>query len=195
MNVLGVLLAAGGGTRFVGPDHKLLTELDGRPLWAHALDHLLDARFEHAVMITGAARIDVLAVGEVAADRPLTVIHNDDWATGQASSLRVAVRAAVDCSADAIVVGLADQPFVASHAWRAVADAHASCDFVVASYDGRIGPNPVRIAARWWPHLPSVGDEGARSLLAEHRDRVCSVECLGSADDIDTLEDLARWTS
>ncbi len=193
--MLAVLLAAGGGTRFGGPTHKLLAELHGRPLWAHSLDHLLDAGFDDAVMITGAADIDTADVHALAAGRPVDVLHNDDWASGQASSLQVAAHAGSDRAADALLIGLADQPFVTAAAWRAVADADPACEMVVSTYAGRTGPNPVRIASRWWPRLPRDGDEGARSILREHGDRVCSIECLGSGDDIDTLEDLARWTS
>jgi len=143
LRTMGVLLAAGGGTRFRAADgsHKLLAELRGIPLWRHSLDHLLAAGF------------------------------------------------------DAIVVGLADQPFVPPEAWRAVADAPTECRLVVATYAGEWGPNPVRIASSLWPELPTDGDEGARSLLRRLRDDVCTVACVGSAADIDTPEDLARWTS
>ncbi|MSX92846.1 MAG: NTP transferase domain-containing protein, partial [Actinobacteria bacterium] len=46
------LLAAGGGTRFVGPTHKLLAELDGQPVWARALDNVLAAGFDHVIVVT-----------------------------------------------------------------------------------------------------------------------------------------------
>jgi CTP:molybdopterin cytidylyltransferase MocA len=46
-----------------------------------------------------------------------------------------------------------------------------------------------------WPLMPTSGDEGARPLLRAHPDWVQAVACLGSAADIDTLEDLARWKS
>ncbi len=195
VHITAVLLAAGAGSRFGGPTHKLLADLRGRPVWAHSLDHLLDAGFDDAVLLTGAAPIDDAAVHAVAAGRPVQIVHNPQWSTGQASSVRQAAQAAADHHAEAMVIGLADQPFVDPTAWRAVADADADCELVVATYDGRIGPNPVRIAADLWPELPSAGDEGARSLLRRHSDRVCSVQCLGSGNDIDTLEDLARWTS
>lgn len=195
MRVTAVLLAAGGGSRFGGPTHKLHADLDGRPLWAHALDHLLDAAFDDAVMITGAADLDDAAIRAVAGRRTLHVAPNPRWRSGQASSVQLAVQIATARDAEAIVIGLADQPFVAAADWRAVADADPGCALVVATYGGRRGPNPVRIAASLWPQLPTSGDEGARSMLRRHGDRVCSVECIGSPDDIDTLEDLARWTS
>jgi len=191
LRTMGVLLAAGGGTRFraVGGSHKLLAELRGIPLWRHSLDHLLAAGFEHNVVITGAATLSGLA------DTNAQVAHNDAWASGQASSLQLAIAAARAAGVDAIVVGLADQPFVPPEAWRAVADAPTECRLVVATYAGEWGPNPVRIASSLWPELPTDGDEGARSLLRRLRDDVCTVACVGSAADIDTPEDLALWTS
>jgi CTP:molybdopterin cytidylyltransferase MocA len=164
----------------------LHADLGGRPLWQHSVDHLVAAQLDLVVVITGAAPFDPPGV---------TVVHNPDWASGQASSLRLGVEAAEHAGVDAIVVGLADQPFIDPSAWRAVADAPESCPLVIATYDGRRGPNPVRIAAALWPELPTSGDEGARDLLRRLQDQVCTVACVGSAADIDTPEDLARWTS
>lgn len=195
VRVMAVLLGAGGARRFAGTTHKLLAELGGQPLWTHALGHLLDAGFADAVMITGAADIDAAAVRTLVGGRALDLVHNPLWDTGQASSVQLACRIGAARRADALVIGLADQPFVTAGDWRSVADADAECELVVATYGAHVGPNPVRIAAALWPQLPSEGDEGARSLLRRHGDRVCSVACIGSADDIDTLEDLARWTS
>jgi CTP:molybdopterin cytidylyltransferase MocA len=41
MRPVAVLLAAGGGSRFTGNTHKLLAEIDGRPVWRWSLDRLL----------------------------------------------------------------------------------------------------------------------------------------------------------
>jgi molybdenum cofactor cytidylyltransferase len=187
---MGILLAAGGGSRFraarPGAPHKLLAEIDGTPLWRHSLDHLVAADLDDIVVVTGSVPLEHPGV---------VTVHNPDWAAGQASSLRVGVEAAARSGAEAIVVGLADQPFVDPSAWRDVAAAPPECLLVVATYDGQRGPNPVRIARSLWPRLPTTGDEGARGLLRELQDQVCAVACVGSAVDIDTLEDLERWTS
>lgn len=208
MDVVAVLLAAGGGRRFRAgldpttdhaPGHKLLADLQGRPVYRHALDHVLGAGFPVTLVVTGAVPVPLTGDDRHRGARP---VHNPAWSDGQATSLAVAVEAARSMEADAIVVGLADQPFVPSSAWQSVADAPLDAPLVVAVYadDGaegahRLGPNPVRIHRSLWDDLPTEGDEGARGLIRRHRSTVHEVSCPGSPADIDTLEDLERWTS
>ncbi len=182
---IAALLAAGAGTRFTGSTHKLLVTLHGRAVWEHAMGHVLDADFDEVVVVTGAVDLPLPS--------GVTVRHNPNWAAGQATSVQVAVTAARALGATAVTIGLADQPFVPATAWRLVAAADEACHLVVAEYDGRPGPHPVRLDQHVWPLLPTTGDQGARSLLELHPEWLCRVPCLGSGDDIDTVEDLDRW--
>ena len=188
MTTTAVLLAAGGGTRFIGPTHKLLSMLDGCPVFRRSLDHVLSAGFDHVVVVTGAVDLGI-------DDPVVTTVHNALWEQGQAGSLQLAVAAAKERHSEFIVVGLADQPFIPASAWRAIAGVETTSPIVVATYDGVRGPNPVRLHRAVWPHLPIEGDEGARPLIRLHPEWVHEVACEGSAADIDTLEDLGSWTN
>jgi molybdenum cofactor cytidylyltransferase len=188
MTTTAVLLAAGEGSRFNGPTHKLLAPIGGRPLFRMALDHLLEADFDSVVVVTGAAALDI-------DDASVTIVHNEDWQKGQAGSLQLALGEAARGGSEFVVVGLADQPFVPAAAWLAIAQAESAAPIVVATYDGVRGPNPVRLHRSVWPLLPTDGDEGARTLMRLHPEWVDELACDGSPADIDTLEDLGAWTN
>jgi molybdenum cofactor cytidylyltransferase len=190
VNLVAVVLAAGGGSRFAGPTHKLLAPLDHRPVVHHAISHAIDSAIGRVIVVTGAIDLELGPMSE-----SVTVVTNEQWQQGQATSIAAATAAAASWDADAIVFGLGDQPFVPPDAWRGVAHASAEHQIVVASYDGRRGPHPVRLHRSLWAALPHVGDDGARTLIREHPALVHEVPCPGSAADIDTLEDLHRWTS
>jgi CTP:molybdopterin cytidylyltransferase MocA len=183
----GILLAAGGGSRFDGVDHKLLAPFRGRPLLSWAIDSVTGAGFDVVGVVTGAVDLHAVLGPEIA------VIENSDWASGQASSLQAARNWAVEQGHEAIVIGLGDQPLVPTSAWIAVGAARET-PIAVASFDGARRP-PVRLAAEVWPLLPTDGDEGARVLMAARPDLVVAVPCVGEPADVDTVEDLARWNN
>ena len=184
-----VVLAVGGGTRFDGPDHKLATELDGRPLAARAVATAIESGLTPVIVVGGAI---VPPLPDDARPDDVIAVHNPRWSDGQATSLQAGIAEADRLGADAVVVGLADQPFVTAEAWRRVAASDAP--IAIATYDGR-RRNPVRLARSVWPDLPSAGDEGARVLIRMRPDLVGEVPCPGSPADIDTLEDLRAWQS
>ena len=193
-SVVAVLLAAGAGSRFAGPTHKLLAPLGARTVFEHAFAHVMESAIGPVVVITGAADLSVPT--EFAGDATIvTIVHNDAWRDGQGSSLALAVDHATRLGIDHIVMGLGDQPFIDPEAWRLVAGAPPEWPIVVASYHGRRGPHPVRLHRSVWPLLPRTGDDGARTPIRSHPHLVHEVACPGSATDIDTLEDVARWKS
>ena len=179
-----ILLGAGQGKRFVAPSHKLTAVLGDRPVYQWALHALATAGFAHVVVVTGAVWLDL----------PDWVIHapNPNWADGQASSLQRGIAIATELEVRAVVVGLADQPFVTTEAWRSVAA--SPHPIAVATYAGRRS-NPVRLHHSVWSLLPTEADHGARILMQSRPDLVGEVACQGSPADIDTMEDLQRWNS
>ena len=182
-----VVLAAGGGSRWSadGSGHKLLAPFRGRPLVTWALDAALGAGLAETWVVTGAADLSGLVPAGV------RVLTNPAWPEGQATSLQRAIEAARAAGVEAIVVGLGDQPLIDSSAWRAVASAGG--EIAVATYDGQ-RRNPVKLSSSVWDLLPRTGDEGARPLMRSRPDLVQEVPCQGEPADVDTREDLQRWS-
>lgn len=192
MTVAAVVLAAGAGTRFEGPVHKLLVPVQGELLVARVVRTALGAGLDETIVVAGAVDL-VPALTSAGLLENITLIVNERWAEGQATSLAAAVDAADRAGHDAAVVGLGDQPGVSSEAWRRVAATAPEAAIVVATYGGE-RRNPVRLGRRIWPELPTEGDEGARVLLRRRPGVVVEVGCPGEPDDVDTLEDLERWS-
>lgn len=187
--IAALILAAGAGSRFAGKQHKLLSPLHG----TRVIDHTI-AAVQRAIA-DGAPIARILVVTGAVDLAPLpsdvSVIANPQWSEGQATSLQAGIRAAEAIGADAVVVGLGDQPFVLPDAWRAVAESHAT--IAVATYPGAPTRTPALIRREAWPHLPKTGDFGARHLISSRPELVEEVPCSGTPADIDTLEDLESW--
>lgn len=179
-STLAVILAAGAGERFNAPEHKLASSLKRKPLIWWSASHALAAGFAEVLVIEGAVEVGGLVPDEV------SIVRNHDWADGQARSLHVAVHYAAMAGYDAIVVGLADQPFVSPEAWRLVAASPSP--IAVARFDKQATP-PVRLHSDVWGLLPIDGDEGARQLLRSRPELVVEIPCPGSAVDVDTVVD------
>ena len=184
---LGVLLAAGSGTRFAGSQHKLLAHIDGQTIFSRSLNAMAGSHLDGFIVVSGALDLD----GQIG---DIEEVHNPDWKTGQRSSVITAINFARNHGYDAIVVGLADQPFLTSEAWTNVASSMSP--IAIATYNGTRG-NPVRLHSSVWEtfeDLESDPDAGARSLIHLHPELVREVACEGNSADIDTTEDLDTWT-
>jgi CTP:molybdopterin cytidylyltransferase MocA len=175
-----IVLAAGAGRRFGGP--KQLAVLDGRPLIAHVVEL---ARPYEPVVVLGAHAAEV---------RPAVtgarVVVCEDWAEGQAASLRAGVAALGPGVAWALVL-LADQPFLTREVLGGVVAARGDdVDAVRATYGGVPG-HPVLLGRAVLDAVPDLrGDVGARDLLARFRVRTWEAGHLCDPTDIDTPDQL-----
>jgi len=192
MSVAAVVLAAGDGSRFEGPVPKLLVPIHGVPMVVRAVRAALGAGLDETIVVAGAVDLGPALVAAGVADQA-TIVRNERWAEGQATSLAAGIAAAGAAGHEAVVVGLGDQPGVGTEAWQLVARTEPGAPIVVATYAGR-RRNPVRLGRAIWADLPIEGDEGARVLLRRRPDLVVEVGCQGEPHDVDTLEDLERWS-
>jgi molybdenum cofactor cytidylyltransferase/nicotine blue oxidoreductase len=192
VSVAAVILAAGAGTRFnrddpdAVPGAKLLARARGKPLIEWAIAPAVEAELDELVVVSGA--VDLSGVVPQGA----TLLRNDDWSLGQATSLRVALDWCARQGHLSAVIGLGDLPGLSAEAWRTIAAARGG-PMVFATYYAKRG-HPVRLDAEIWSLLPISGDEGARSLASRRPELVTEVACEGTTADIDTQEDLRRWS-
>ena len=179
-----VLLAAGGGSRFGGLHHKLLTSVAGKTVYEWALQSALAANIGPVAVVWGSVELPRHEASEA-----VTYLHNEEWATGMASSVQRALQWANERGLQSVVIGLGDQPCIPPSAWTAVA--HSTSPLAVATYAG-VRANPVKLHAEFFALVPKTGDEGARSLLRSHPELVAEVPCTGSGIDVDHVEDIER---
>lgn len=179
-DVVGVVLAAGSGTRMGTPKAEIVVA--GERLVDRAVRVLRDGGCPEVIAVTRAG-VDVPGA---------RLVVNPAPQRGMRSSLELAVDAAG--SAAAVAVVLVDTPGVTAEAVRAACAAWRPGRVVVARYGGRRGHPTVMAPVLWREALARAGaDEGARALLRARPELVDEVDGPGSADDLDTPDELARW--
>jgi molybdenum cofactor cytidylyltransferase len=190
--VVGVLLAAGSGSRF-GGDKLLATLADGRPLASAALSALatgVDSVI--AVVRPGDAALEALfgKAGALVAVCP-------DAVEGIGASLACGVREVQQRfpQAQGAVIALADMPWLSSSTVARIATALRRGAVLAAPTHRGTRGHPVAIGARYFEELKALsGDEGARGLLAAHDAELelIAVDDPGVLRDVDTQADLQR---
>ncbi|MFH9551636.1 NTP transferase domain-containing protein [Streptomyces sp. NPDC017435] len=192
VQVVGLLLAAGGGRR-LGGHPKALLEHRGRPLVEHAVEVLRTAGCARVHVVLGAASD---AVRERARLEGCVIVTNPEWEQGMGTSLRAGLGSLAGTGARAAVAFLVDQPGIGPEAVARVLTAYEDeSSLVCAAYDGVRG-HPVLFGAAHWEGIAAtaIGDRGARAYLKEHEEAITLVECgdVARPFDIDTPEDLAH---
>ncbi|NQD95804.1 nucleotidyltransferase family protein [Pseudomonas sp. CrR25] len=184
--VVALILAAGRGRRF-GSDKRYARLADGVGLLAATL---ATARRSFAnVYVVLRPEDDAEALG-VGADVPLVRCAEADLGMGH--SLAACVRALADQPADAMAVLLGDMPWIADASLRRLASAAEPARIVFPLHGGERG-HPVIFGRRYWPELLALtGDQGAKAVLARHR-QACLAVALddpGVLRDVDTPQAL-----
>lgn len=150
------VLAAGRSERY-GAD-KLMVPFGGIPLGLHIGKTLSTLGFGWRLVICGKESPLRHSYSELG----FTVVENAAPENGQSHSLHLAVRAAQATAVRALLIVLADMPFVTSEHLEKMGASH----HLTASSDGRVPMPPALFPRALWPDLLSMrGDSGARHLL------------------------------
>jgi molybdenum cofactor cytidylyltransferase len=180
-----ILLAAGLSTRF-GVQDKLAERLHDLPLGLHAARTAAALPFAARIAVVGPQSRDFTAYG-------FAMLLNDDPAAGQARSIALGVGEAQHHEIDAVLILLADMPFVTTSHLRTLMDAaDDSASIVASATDSWSGPPTLFGSAHFTALQHLTGDRGARLLIKQARLVHASAAELA---DIDTKRDLDTWSS
>lgn len=181
------VLAAGASRRLGRP--KQLVAFGGEPLIRRTCRAAIEAAIGPVAVVLGCRHEEI---APVVSDLPLTVLVNDAWDEGMASSVRTATRAALGLKVVAMLLLHADQYAITGDALRRLHDAwRASPDSACLSRDGdHLGPPAILPAGLFDQMLTLVGDAGPRGILRGST-IVVEVSMPAASKDVDHPSDLA----
>ncbi|HWF02738.1 MAG TPA: NTP transferase domain-containing protein, partial [Candidatus Angelobacter sp.] len=199
--VSAIVLAAGMSRRMGTP--KQLLRLAGETILEHTLKNVRASNVSEIVLVLGHAAESVEK--EISTER-VKIVRNQDYQQGMGTSLRTGL-AAVDASASAALIVLADQPFVRPETINQLIACHQNVNqdvneeekpqIVIPVFNGFRG-NPVLLDRSVFAELQSLtGDVGCRAIFGNHTENIrkLAVEDIGVLLDIDSQEEYKKFES
>ena len=185
--IIAIVLAAGLSARMGRPKQTL--SVSGKPMLERVLETFRQTKVDVVVVVLGANEREVRKKVRFEKER---VIVNSEYAKGMSGSLRLGL-AAAGPEADAVIVALADQPFLRAATVDKLIEGqlNSKASIVVPVYNGRRG-NPVLFDRTIFPQIMKIrGDVGAKSIVEMNKDLVVEVTVPdeGVLIDLDTPQD------
>jgi CTP:molybdopterin cytidylyltransferase MocA len=186
-----VVLAAGEARR-MGHRLKALLPLQGSTFLEVIVHAMVEAGADECLVVTGYEHERLRASVRIPEARFLV---NEDWKSGQLSSLQTAVRA-LSPESEGMLFTPADHPLVEVSSYRLLIECWREHRdrMVIPRYEGRKGHPAIFPSRLYGPLLHDELQGGARDLIYREKERVLfvSVKDPGVIDDIDTPDDYRR---
>jgi molybdenum cofactor cytidylyltransferase len=189
-----IVLAAGASTRLGRP--KQLIQFEGESLLRRATRLAIDSGCSPVFVVLGRDAASLLPEVD---DLQAVVLINEEWQSGLAASLKIAVKAALAANGQLpnIMALVCDQPNLGLPLLGRLITTHRSGRALITAsrYGETLGVPAIFSREIFGELLDLAGDEGARKILLRHREKVAEVPFPGGEFDLDTPEDLARLNS
>ena len=186
--VSGIILAAGGSSRFGQP--KPLLDWHGQPFVRAVAQAALTAGLSPVVSVTGA---NAEQVESAIHDLPITITRNENWQDGQSTSIKAGLHT-LPIETGAAIFLLADQPQTTPAVLRALTEEHARtlAPIIAPLVDGQRA-NPVLFDRLTFPDLMALsGDVGGRAVFSRYTISYLPWHDTGLLGDVDTPEDYRK---
>jgi len=192
LRVAAVVLAAGSASRMAASGkHKLLATFEGVPLIRRSVEIVRRSQIDNLAVVTGYRSADI---EQAVAGLDCPIVHNPDFASGMASSLKTGL-AAVRDGADGLLVVLADMPGILPEHIDAMINAFRAEEgrAIVRAVSGGKRGNPVILPVATFDAISKLtGDIGARPVIERSGLAVVDIDIGDAAHvDADTPEEIA----
>jgi len=193
MKVVGIYLAAGKSSRM--GRNKLLLEFKGLPLGSIALKKAIDSSLDDVLVITN--ENDPLSwVDSTMFSKPYkerwTKIESKESGKGQSYSIKTGLKEAIKMNADAVIILLADQPFVTSQMIDILINAYRfeKSKEILGYRNEQVVYPPILFSKKMFPKLMELhGDTGAKKIIAHFDKKILYDTEIEKVRDVDTPED------
>ena len=185
MGTVSAILLAAGEARRMGR-LKQLMPLGSSTMVEQALDNLLASRVSEVIVVLGHKAEEVK---KKIADRPVKITLNPVYSQGMGTSIAAGLDL-VGSQAGAVLLALADQPFVDSQTIDRLVEEFQAHEkgIVIPTYQGSRG-HPIIFSMKYKAQLSGLtSDIGGREIIKEHPTDILevAVDCEGIIIDIDT---------
>lgn len=187
--IAGIILAAGESTRFGRP--KQLLDWKGQPFVRAVAQTAIRAGLSPVVVVTGSNTVQVEAA---ISDLNVSIVRNENWQSGQGSSIREGIKAITSFQTGGAIFLLSDQPQINTAIIHALVEKHAEgLHTIIAPMILDTRGNPVLFDRVTFSDLMGIeGDTGGRAIFHRYK-----VEYLPWHDDsllldVDTPEQYQR---
>lgn len=184
-----VIMAAGASSRF--GSNKLLTPLQGRPLYAYPLRAVSESVFSSVTVVTACPPI-----AEAAKSLGFQITENAQPKKGISHTIELGLSSLSHC--DGVLFMTADQPFLSCCTLNKLAEAfRQQPGRIIAASSGGVRGNPCLFPKALFPELLALtGDTGGGAVIRKHPALLTLVEVpvreLADADTPEALEGLTR---
>ena len=185
MNIAILILAAGSSTR-MGTIKQLLP-VGNTTLLGITIENALKSNATKVYCVLGA---NFEAIRNSISNFRIEIIRNSDYENGLSTSISRGIEEIMHQDYDAILMVLADQPFINSETLNSLIQVYLIHPekIVASSYESQVGI-PVLIPKNYYSEfLKLSGDKGAKHFLNTNRDKIFAYN-IKNLTDIDTKED------
>lgn len=187
MMISAILLAAGQSKRM--GKLKQLIPLGNSTIVEQSIDNLLNSRVSEVIVVLGH---EAEAIAQKISNRPVKIAINPAYIQGMTTSIVAGLKLVSD-KAEAVMIALADQPFIDHQVINRLIDEFDTNKrgIIIPNYQGRNG-HPIIFDIKYKDEILALGSQGQLSdVVHRHSEDVLRiiVDSENILFDIDTVQD------